>query len=81
MKGMSFVNSPMKQDKMKMQKTAGEKATPKYTLKVGTLVGGSKEYFKVDEKYHNQSQIIIQDYYDMLKLADLKRQIHMLNDW
>ena len=39
------------------------------------------EYFGLDEQYHNQSQIIIQDYYDMLKLADLKRQIHMLNDW
>ena len=52
MNGMSFGNSPMKQDK-KMQKTAGKKVTPKYTLKVGTLVGGGKEYFKVDEKGTN----------------------------
>jgi hypothetical protein len=39
------------------------------------------EYFGLDEQYHNQSQIIIDDYYDMVKLADSKRQVHMLNDW
>jgi len=65
MKGMSFGNSPMKQDKMKMQKTAGEKATPKYTLKVGTLVGGSKEYFKVDENGKNTK--ISEAAYNLLK--------------
>ena len=32
-----------------MQKTPGEKVKPKYTLKVGNLPNGNKEYFKVDE--------------------------------
>ena len=44
--------SPFHQDEKKLMKK-GTKYQPKYTLKVGTLVGGGKEYFKVDEKGTN----------------------------
>ena len=54
MKGPSlYKNSPMKQDKKALQKTPGEEAKPKYTLKVGNLPNGNKEYFKVDESGKN----------------------------
>ena len=50
MNGMSFGNSPMKQDK-KMQKTAGKKVTPQkegFRLMAGQQVkGGPRDYFKV----------------------------------
>jgi hypothetical protein len=49
MRGPSLYNSPMKQDQ-KQKVTPGKENKPKYSLKVGTLVGGGKEYFKVDEK-------------------------------
>ena len=47
-----YGKSPMKQDK-KQKVTPGKKNKPKYSLKVGTLVGGGKEYFKVNEKGTN----------------------------
>jgi hypothetical protein len=47
-----YGKSPMKQDK-KQKVTPGKENKPKYSLKVGTLVGGGKEYFKVDEKGAN----------------------------
>ena len=54
MKGPSlYKNSPMKQDKKALQKTPGEKVKPKYTLKVGNLPNGNKEYFKVGESGKN----------------------------
>ena len=49
MKGMSFGNSPMKQDKMARIKNPGKISESKYTLKVGTKPDGTKDYFKVDE--------------------------------
>ena len=39
--------SPLHQDK-KRKVTPGEKAKPKFRLSVGTLVDGTKEYFKID---------------------------------
>ena len=42
--------SPFHQDEKKMKVTPGEKAKPKYRLKVGTKPDGTKDYFKVDEK-------------------------------
>ena len=45
--------SPFHQDEKKMNVTPGEKAKPKYRLKVGTKPDGTKDYFKVDEKGTN----------------------------
>ena len=45
MKGMSFGNSPMRQDKKKQQLT--EKKTEKFKLSTGTDSKGNKTYFKV----------------------------------
>ena len=41
--------SPFHQEEKKMKVTPGEKVKPKYTLKVGNLPNGNKEYFKVDK--------------------------------
>tara|TARA_R110002012_G_scaffold81412_1_gene205960 strand:- start:368 stop:586 length:219 start_codon:yes stop_codon:yes gene_type:complete len=64
MKGMSFGNSPMKQDK-KRKVTPGEKVKPKFRLSVGTKPDGTKDYFKIDEKGTNIK--ISKAEYDSLK--------------
>jgi hypothetical protein len=38
------------------------------------------EYFKVDEKYHNQSQIIDDGYMELIKIACSKNQISLFNN-
>jgi len=49
MKGMSFGNSPMQQDK-KRKVTPGKEVKPKFRLSVGTLTDGTKEYFKINSE-------------------------------
>jgi len=47
MKGMSFGNSPMKQDEMGKKVTPGKEVKPKFKLMSATKNDGTKEYFKV----------------------------------
>ena len=47
MKGMSFGNSPMKQDKMGKKVTPGKVAKPKFRLMSSKRKDGTTEYFKV----------------------------------
>ena len=39
------------------------------------------DYFKIDEQYHNQSQIIDDEYIPLLEKADIKRQLSLYCNW
>tara|TARA_R110002094_G_scaffold139477_1_gene130630 strand:+ start:239 stop:502 length:264 start_codon:yes stop_codon:yes gene_type:complete len=79
MNGMSFGNSPMKQDKGLKQSLVekgkkglkqslvekGKKVKPKFRLSVGNKPDGTKDYFKIDEKGTNIK--ISKAEYDSLK--------------